>query len=196
MKLTPFKKSAILLSGALALAGCERIDGTVSGGGTMHSLGGKGEAVFTINAQRCDGKPVKGQMNFRDSTAIDWAEQGGVEFKAKVTHAGLCGEDLSDPTGDIDADRHMQCIQSCDTGMYQVDFDYDSSNPLMPGQGTGIACMTDMGEGVNSPWGMHGVVNLFVLDSGPYQGYANGGVISGNIQTKECPSTKNDDDNA
>lgn len=193
MKLSPFKKSAILLSGALALAGCEKLDGTVSGGGTMQSLGGKGEAVFTINAQRCGGNPVKGQMNFRDSTAIDWEDQGGVAFKANVTSAGLCGENLGDPSGNPEEDTARMCNQSCQPGMFEVDFDYDSTNPLMPGQGSGIACMTDLGEGVNSPWGMKGVVNVFALRDGPYQGYATGGVISGNIQTKECPSTKNDD---
>ncbi len=34
------------------LSGCET-DGKVTGGGTMHSAGGDGKTVFTINASRC-----------------------------------------------------------------------------------------------------------------------------------------------
>ncbi|SHF98466.1 hypothetical protein SAMN04487965_3071 [Microbulbifer donghaiensis] len=188
MKLTPFKKSAILLSGALALAGCEKLDGTVNGGGTMNSLGGKGKAVFTVNAQRCDEEPIKGQVNFRDETAIDWEDQGGVSFRANVTGAGLCGEGFATA-----AEEALMCDQRCGPGMFQVEFDYDSTNPLLPGAGKGVACMTDMSEGVNSPFGMHGLVNLISIADGPFQTYTNGGVVSGNIQTKECPSTKNDD---
>ncbi|TXS95180.1 hypothetical protein FV139_04580 [Parahaliea maris] len=192
MRLTPMKKGLLVVAGSLAMTGCVKMDGTVSGGGTMHSLGGKGKAVFTVNAQRCDDKPVKGHVNFRDETAIDWQEKGGVAFKADVIGAGLCGPDIGDPADD----PLLVCQQACETGMYQVDFEYDSTNPLNPGPGTGFACMTDLGEGINGYKKMHGLVNVIAINAGPYLGYVNGGVVSGNIQTKECPGAKNDDTEA
>ena len=53
--------------------------------------------------------------------------------------------------------------------------------------------MMDISEGIKSGFGANGLLNVMLLESGPYQGYNNAGTISGNVQVKDCPSSKNDD---
>ncbi|WP_341501269.1 hypothetical protein [Gallaecimonas sp. GXIMD4217] len=182
----PIRQGLVLLAAITALAGCEKLDGKVTAGGTLNSLGGNGKAVFTVNAQRCNGKPVKGHANFQDKTAIDWQAQGGVSFNARVTDAGLCGDDIP-----LD-DGIPVCDLDCGPGQYQVDFDYRSTNPALPGEGSGIVCLMDTGEGVNRSYDTHGIINLLRIDSGPFSGYANMGSMSGNVQAHDCPAADED----
>ncbi|WP_158678884.1 MULTISPECIES: hypothetical protein [unclassified Pseudoalteromonas] len=181
----------LLILGAMTtLSGCAKLDGRVTAGGTLHSQGGDGKAVFTAHAARCDGD-IKGRVNYQDKTAIDWQQFGGIAFKANVTGAGLCSEDPVAPDGLEDETRH--CKQDiCTEGMFQVEFNYDSTNPAAPGEGTGFACMMDIGEGINSGFGANGILNVMLLESGPYQGYHNAGTMSGNVQVHDCPSSDDD----
>ncbi|QKX16410.1 hypothetical protein [Microbulbifer sp. YPW1] len=186
MRLPALKTSTTLLAITLATAGCVKMDGKVNGGGTMNSMGGAGKAVMTFNAERCDEQPVKGQVNFQDKTAIDWENDGGVSFRANVVEAGLCGEDI-----EFSGDAALACDQRCGPGEFEVAFEYDSTNPQLPGEGTGVACLVDWGEGVNASYRINGMASISV-DTGPFSSYANRGALSGNVQTQECPSTKND----
>ena len=189
MKLTQL---GLLIATAAILSGCAKIDARVSAGGTLNSKGGAGKAVFTAHAARCDGD-VSGQVNYKDLTAIDWQQMGGVAFNANVYGAGLCSEEPVDPEGAESGDERLYCKQDiCTEGMYQVEFNYSSTNPTAPGEGVGFACMMDISEGVKTGIGANGLLNVMLLESGPYQGYSNAGTISGNVQLHDCPASKND----
>ncbi len=188
MKLTQL---SLLIVSAVVFSGCAKLDGRVSAGGTLHSKGGAGQAVFTAHAARCDGD-VTGRVNYKDQTALDWQPFGGVSFNAQVDDAGLCSEEPIDP--EFLEQERMYCKQDiCTEGMYQVEFNYSSTNPNAPGEGVGFACMMDISEGVKTGFGANGILNVMLLESGPYQGYSNAGTISGNVQVQDCPSTRNDD---
>lgn len=166
-----------LIIGGLAflLAGCE-MDGKVTGGGTMNSAGGDGKAIFTFNGQRCPDQSgvveTKGKVVFHDKAAIDFEGVGGVDIHGTMINTAFCG-------GEIDTSQ-PQC--RCSDGNYQIEFDYRSTNKNASGEGQGIACVRDLGEGR----GAHGTA-VVQLESGPYQGYANVGALSGNVQAHECP---------
>lgn len=178
----------LMLTAMAAAGGCAKMDGRVTAGGTLNSKGGAGNAVFTAEAARCDGE-ISGHVNYRDNTALDWQSVGGVAFKADVFDAGLCSDEPVSPDGLDDETRH--CKQDiCMGGMYQVEFNYNSTNPQVPGEGVGFACMIDIGEGVKTGSGANGLLNIMQLESGPYTGYNNAGTMNGNIQLHECPSKK------
>ncbi|MFY8274651.1 hypothetical protein AAEU32_11065 [Pseudoalteromonas sp. SSDWG2] len=180
----------LILGVAAALSGCAKLDGRVTAGGTLNSKGGAGNAVFTAHAARCDGN-VSGRVNYQDKTAIDYQQTGGIAFNAEVFGAGLCSVDPVSPDGLEDETRH--CKQDiCTEGMYQVEFNYDSTNPNAPGEGQGFACMMDIGEGIKSGFGANGILNIMLLESGPYAGYSNMGTIKGNVQLHDCPASDDD----
>ncbi len=180
----------LVLGTITTLSGCAKLDGRVTAGGTLNSQGGDGKAVFTAHAARCDGE-ISGRVNYQDKSAIDWQQMGGVAFNAKVSDAGLCSEDPVAPDGLEDETRH--CKQDiCTEGMFQVEFNYNSTNPAAPGEGSGFACMIDIGEGVKSGFGANGILNVMLLESGPYQGYHNAGTMGGNVQVHDCPSSDDD----
>lgn len=166
--------SALILSYAV-LTGCET-DGKVTGGGTMHSAGGDGKTIFSFNGQRCpnaDGvSETKGQLVLHDKTAIDFESVGGVDLHGTMTNVAFCSPDL-DFSG-------VEC--RCSENQYQVEFAYRSTNNKASGEGEGIACLLDFGQGN----GLHGGA-VIQLESGPYNGYVNVGAMSGNVQSHECP---------
>lgn len=168
----------------LAAAGCQ-VNGKVTGGGTMHSAGGSGKAVLAYTASNCENKDgedvLKGHVTFHDKTAIDFENVGGVDFRASLTEAWFCSPDFPD-TGVI-----TNC-SVCNENQYQVDVAYTSTNNAAAGEGEGTLCLIDFGTGK----GLHGaaIVQIF---SGPYSGYVNVGQVDGNVQSHECPGTKNDD---
>ncbi|MCE9679353.1 hypothetical protein LZP69_09215 [Shewanella sp. AS1] len=192
MRLTSISKGVMLLAGAMALGGCVKLDGQINGGGTMNSLGGKGKAVFTVNAKRCDGQ-LSGHVNFQDKTAIDYEDIGGVSFKANVIGAGLCGSELVGSALDAE-DPSTACQQLCEPGFFEVNFDYTSTNPNAPGEGRGFVCMLDTGEGANRAYDINGMVRALIIQSGPYHTYWNQGSVSGNLNAKECGGPADDEE--
>lgn len=181
------RKFGLVVPVLLAAAGCQELNGKATGGGTLDSVGGSGKAVFAFTASNCEDKNgdevIKGKMNYRDRTAIDYADMGGVGLQAEVTDAALCGDGIAgfDPNNPTAIDA---C--ACDPGEYNMVGDYRSTNPKLPGEGVVNACVLDMGTGTD----MHGIVELTVA-SGPYEGYANLGSLQGNVKAHECPGTKN-----
>lgn len=159
----------------LLMAGCET-DGKITGGGSMHSAGGDGKSVFTFNGQRCPDKNgesvTKGQVNFHDKTAIDFEDVGGVDFHGSMLNTAFCLE--------VDDDTLPEC--RCSEGQYQIEFAYRSTNKKAAGEGEGIACLLDFGQGN----GIHGGA-VIQVESGPYNGYVNVGALNGNVQGHECP---------
>lgn len=177
---------ATLAAVAFLSFGCE-YNGKVTGGGSMDGING-GKANFGFNASQCldkdDNFVVKGNLNYHDKGV-------GVKLKGDVTNAGLCAVD-----GDV-FDGGSQCntadgIGACFGGEHEVQFNYDSKNPAVPGSGTGVACLSDGGEGVNVGGGTFGADSVYVqINSGPYAGYANFQVgINGNVQDHACPGEK------
>ncbi|WP_206483312.1 hypothetical protein [Thalassotalea sp. G2M2-11] len=178
----------LFVAAATALSGCAKLDGKVTVGGTLNSKGGAGNAVLTANASRCDDE-VKGQATYKDQTALDWQNVGGVAFNAEVYDAGFCSDQPVHPDHIGDSTKH--CRQDvCTGGMYQADFTYKSTNSKTPGEGKGFICMIDTGNGVSSGFGATGLLKTMQIESGPYQGYSNAGTMSGNVQISACPSDK------
>lgn len=168
---------SLIASSFAILSGCGA-DGRVTGGGTMHSAGGDGKTVFTINASRCPDSTgesvVKGQVQFHDKTAIDFEDTGGVSLHADVISAMYCSGDPADDNGEY-------CLQCQAEGYYEVEFAYSSQNSQNPGEGNGYMCIADAGSGN----GLHGIA-IVQVTSGPYDGYSNLGGVSGNVQAHEC----------
>ncbi|KZY48375.1 hypothetical protein A3733_10555 [Pseudoalteromonas shioyasakiensis] len=73
----------LLITSFAIMGGCAKLDAQVNAGGTLNSKGGAGKAVFTAHAARCDGE-VSGKVNYKDVTALDWQQSGGVSFNAQV----------------------------------------------------------------------------------------------------------------
>lgn len=167
-----------------------KIPGKVTGGGTLPSAAptatAKDKANFGFNAAQCvqDG-PVDGKVNYVD-------KKDGVKFNGNITDAGECVTDDIPPEfcGFCEslfedsriAGRLGNSIEDNGrSGLYQVEFDYKSTNPKAPGTGAGIACVGDSAE-----------FDLLAVSitSGPYSGYFNSEEISGgNIQAHDCTCT-------
>ena len=107
----------------------------------------------------------------------------GVKLHGDVTNAGLC-----DSFGDV-IDGGSLCQGVCFDGEHEIQFDYESKNPNIPGTGQGLACVSDGGEGTNVGDGTFGADSVFIrITSGPYAGYQNFQTdINGNIQDHACP---------
>ena len=58
--------------------------------------------------------------------------------------------------------------------------DYESQNPNVPGRGTLLLTICDMGRGPSA-----GDFVLLQVQTGPYAGYSNGGFAQGNLTVKE-----------
>ena len=168
-----------LIAAPLALAvACEE-PGKVTGGGTLDSAGGPGKSTFAFNASSCpdaNGEPtLKGKVNYIDRTAIDFEDVGGVTFHGDVTNAFFCSNDAA-------SGIPCNCgLTFSSGGMYEIQFDYSSRNNGAPGEGEGIICAFDFGQGR----GLHGAVLVAAL-SGPFEGYQNFSSVSGNVKSHSC----------
>lgn len=181
-------KGAALVGAAILLSACEMAPAHMTGGGTMHSLGGDGRAQLAFTADGCDVDNVKGQLQFGDRTAIEWQANGGVKLHGNVTSAGMCTEEEStdpdNPFGDPGCGTSQ--LGECDPGQMAILFDYDSTNPAAPGAGEGLVCAQSAGPGAGGSLHAIGIINL---QSGPYEGYANLGALVGNAQVHGCQAS-------
>jgi len=169
-----FTSLSAILASAL-LVGCG-VPSKFTGGGTMHSAGGDSKAVFTFNADSCNEDDVKGNINFHDKSAINFADVNGVKLRGDVVSTYYC----SDVVADLNS-ANPEC--ACDAGYQEVNFTYDSTNQRAPGEGEGVACLADFGE----HGGVRGMA-IIQVNSGPYMGYTNIGTVEGNAQRHACPS--------
>lgn len=178
-------KVAVLIGAAGMLSACEMEPARMTGGGTMHSLGGDGRAQIAFTADGCDPDNVKGQFQFGDQTAIEWQDNGGVKLHGTVTTAGMCTEQPAegDVLGDPGCGTSYQ--GECDAGQMAILFDYRSTNPHNPGTGEGLVCAQSAGPGAGS--GLHAIA-IINLQSGPYDGYQNLGALVGNASVHACRS--------
>lgn len=175
-------KPALLALSILVASGCT-VEGNMkyTGGGTLNSAGGDGKAVLTVNADTCDGNEnAKGQIKLSDSTAMDFLSVGGVALNATILKAGICSQTMISGEG---ADGTLEC--ECD-GWPAVKADYTSTNPAAPGTGRLIACFYNAKEQGAQSSESEMYVHSIKLKTGPYDGYINTGMMSGNITTHEC----------
>ena len=186
-----YQKLLYLSSSVLVafLTGCA-VPAIVGGGGSMPSeFLANGKATFTFQGDSCDG--VFGWINYVDQWGTkksQYDKANDVKFKGYVTRAGLC-TDLQEPDEDLPLCLLDQVFPhptkfGCPEGWYQVEFDYDSTNPSNRGDGYGLACLKQ-GSGTGKNKGHESYVKLF---SGPYAGYHNGpGPLQGNVKIEQCP---------
>lgn len=177
---------SVLCVGIMGLSGCAK-PGKVTGGGTILSANGEGgKANFGFNADSCDATynikldeliGVTGQFNYHDKDYVKLGK-GGVKMNGKVTGAALCTDKTKDD---------IICGKCGKTGQaaYKVYFNYDSTNPKVPGEGAGKVCVIDNGEGFNAASSDMAYIDV---ESGPYAHYSNEGEVQGNIQSHPCES--------
>src|SRR5262249_50053546 len=160
----------------LALAGCTGNPGKVTGDGWIQSVSGNGKANFGFNGQQCVPGELKGEFDYYDQPL-------GVKMHSAVVSASLCAGDNS---GQIPS---AACGVCTELGLpigttYGIDFPYRSTNPKVPGEGFGIVCVTDNGEGKNAA--QPDILGILIID-GPYSGYSNINYVQGgNIQSHKC----------
>lgn len=162
---------------SLGLAGCQ---GKVTGGGWLLSASGQAgdKANFGFNGTQCDPEgELSGSFNYHDKNAPGFT--GGVKVHSTVTAASLCTE--FDPTGVCE--EICFGLEGFNPGTtYILVFEYRSTNPQVPGDGFGIVCVNDSGEGKAAD-----PDRLAIVLEGPYEGYFNSGQTQGNIQSHACP---------
>ena len=168
-------KHLIVLSiTTLSLSACYEEDGKVTGGGSIESSSGSGKANYGFNGSDCDGN-LKGNFNYHDRAA-------SVKIKGELSNAGLCTD--TEQAGVTV--RNDNCYNYCSDGDYILEFDYNSRAQFVSGEGTGIACLTDGGEGK----GASDKIGVHII-TGPSAGYVNIQEASrGNIQGHACPASK------
>ncbi len=148
------------------LVGCGG-PGHISVHDTMNSAGGSNDAHISMEANSCDGiDNSTGSLSIKDLSAIDFESVGGVHFSGNVESTYFCSSAL-----DFDA---PMC--ACGEGYQEINFSYKSKNPKVSGNGTGIACMADLGDnGDAKKQGGVGGIAVIRVDTGPYSGYYNVG---------------------
>jgi hypothetical protein len=150
---------------ALVIVGCNSPTKATGGGQLVaHSVYPTEGGSFGFNGNSCEDT-VTGQFNYIDqSIRID----GGVKIHGTVTDAYIC------------EDFYFGC-SPCALGEVVVAASYRSTNPLFPGTGLVTVCLTDGGEGNGTT-----DTGYISIDGGPFDGYALGGEISGNVQEHGC----------
>lgn len=191
-------QGALVLGAIGLLAGCESAPGRYTGGGTINSLGGPGRAQVSFTADGCDPANVKGNLRYNDKTAIEYQTMGGVNFRAKITAAGVCtntrtGRPIDLVNGEFGGDPGCNTsypgqldplLAECDAGQAFALFDYTSTNAEAPGAGKGVLCTQMAGAGAGG--GFHAIVSPIILKTGPYKGYINRGTLVGNAMPHSC----------
>ena len=185
MKFTNYMKligmCILIICVGFVFSSCARVK--ITGGGKL--VNGKGkESTFTLNANSCSkdnngNQEVKGNITYIDKNC--GTPQEAVKLKGEVIKAHAC-------TFTEDGEFSLACI-FCHFYGYDVavKFAYTSINPFRPGEGYGIACATDNGQGVNDPPD-DAAIGLF---GGPFDGYVNWGTIQGNLDKKDCKAEEN-----
>jgi hypothetical protein len=201
-----------LLVAALSAAGCAR--GIATGGGTIPAANpdtevkGATKANFGFWGDSC-GAETAGNFNYHDKSVSDSLgdkKGGGLKIIGRVTD--VCDCTGFDEDGDDCADLCLNCwaavsatvdtcLDACSTnpecyaacvalfpgGMAALEGDFYSTNPKYEDEGEVRACVVDNGEGSNAP---PDLLYIALESDGPYDGYQNGGPVSGNIQTYPC----------
>src|SRR5262245_22761767 len=94
--LSSARTTLLLVAVAWGLSGCVlTFPGKVTGGGSIPSAGGSGNANFGINADSCSGT-VKGHFNYHDMNADPTTWPGGVKMNGDVTDVAQCGPEQTD----------------------------------------------------------------------------------------------------
>jgi hypothetical protein len=159
---------AVVLFG-FSLSGCNK----VTGGGTLEGFSGRATVAF--NADGC-GDVAKGEFEFVDHNAV-------VKMHGDVVAATQCV--LPGQCAPCEALRSsINPSETPGTADYQIIATYRSTNPSFPGNGDVLACVSDNGEGSNA---IVADVAYIQVQSGPFAGYTNYGMIQGNIQQHKCP---------
>ena len=149
------------IGAALLLTACAG-PGQVKSEGHLHSLGGLDAATINFKASSCDGiDNSTGHVKVTDKAAIEWEAVNGVDLHGKVTSTYFCS--LGNFGGPM-------C--NCGSGYQEVHFSYTSKNNDAPGDGTGVACLADIGHGNDQSY--NGIAEILIL-SGPFDGYHNVG---------------------
>ena len=197
---------------ALGCFGCAtRVQ--INGGGTIPSSSGepKDKSNFGFFVNNCTPGVMTGEFNYHDKKAPNWST-GGVKFIGEIVDVGNCSEtnnlSLSGIACGICNLQFCDCDwpnnwEDCVNGfftepfvdycpdmadqipdnMYGIGIHYTSTNPRYPGSGTGVACVTDNGQGRNAIDKDNLVI---ILANGIYQGYVNQGSVQGNAATEPC----------
>ena len=207
------KFSIVILSLAVALGSYSCAPTKINGGGTLPSTSpnAKDKANFGFEGNSCTPGIVTGSFNYHDKRAPGWPN-GGVKLNGSVIEAAKCSEwDLSTNPGIACGICNLQfCAcenwpddwESCVFGfladpegycqgieneipdnLYGVSFWFESTNPRYRGTGTGVACMTDNGQGSKATDDDKLVI---IIGPGQYEGYINQGSIKGNIGSEPC----------
>lgn len=157
------KLTALVGIGAAILLSACAGPGHVKSHGHLHSLGGLKAGKIDIEANSCDGiENSRGHVKIKDKYAIDWEHVRGISLKGTVDSTYYCS--LENEDSDI--------LCNCNEGYQEVQFSYTSKNHRAPGEGTGVACLADIGDGKDQ--GDNGIAEIQIL-SGPYEGYHNVG---------------------
>lgn len=166
MRLNRFSARVFVAAASVVIAGCA---GKVTGGGSL--IGTAGHGSFGVTADSC-GKTTKGQFEYVDHDSV-------VKLHGDVVGAGQCVAGLT--TCDCQA-----LVPGFGLGFadYEIDSEYRSTNPQVPGGGHVIACVSDNGEGSKATGADNASIHVV---SGPFTGYNNIGYVQGNIQQHKCP---------
>jgi len=203
---------ACLLVAALSAAGCAR--GIATGGGTIPGANpdtevkGATKANFGFWGDSC-GAETAGNFNYHDRSVSDSLladkKGGGLKIIGRVGDLCSCtapagsGEECDDSDLCLDCwalvavgvwecfvgGGEEECLDLFPGSMAAIEGDYYSTNPKYVDEGEIFACVVDNGEGSQADPDLL-YVKLESDVAGPYDGYTNGGPVSGNIQTYPC----------
>ncbi len=207
--------SVFCVCAALALFafGCA-IPGSVTGGGWIPSADGVAgdKANFGFSASQCDlSQPATGNLNYHDKTS-KFSAPGSVKLNGPILDAGQCVVNSACSTdSDCTAEAGGTCVVVSNQGYcsypgegsvvgcglcvvalgtplppktYGFDVNYSSTNTAYPGSGVASVCVVDNGQGSKASAKDFAII---AVESGPYQGYANSGLVQGNISGTTCP---------
>ena len=158
------------------LVGCAN-PGKVTGGGSVVGDDGEKLATFAVHADTCSGdlNAAQGRMN--------WVDQArDVKMNGTMTAHAVCVSEQDWQGTWVAADCEW-CAGSLGYGAELAYFDYRSTNPRAPGDGVGVACVKDNGEGSGN---VDGDRLILSVGSGVYAGYGASGRVRGNVQSHAC----------
>lgn len=200
------KKTYLIPSIALAalfLSACR-----YTGSGHMDSryLDSDKQVKYSFNVQECNGEDAEGHFTYHDKGFDD------LKIKGEVTSSTVCEEVLSVASvvtcppnlNAIECKKYIArnkstatatstCSNFCETGDLKIDFDYQSSNPKNPGDGTGYVCITEKDGGNDLDNGVYVAESAYIkLDAGPYSNYQNkeDSLTTRRIKQHKCPKPK------
>lgn len=196
------------LAVAFVLGNCAPVQ--INGGGTLPSTSGNAadKANFGFDGNSC-GPAVTGTFNYHDKKATGWPD-GGAKLNGTVSELTKCSEwDDSSNYGIACGICNLQFCNCPDwpdnwqicaleflddpvnycqgvpipDNLYGAGFRFRSTNPRYRGDGAGVACLTDNGEGSEA---IDNDNVVLIIGVGQYEGYTNQGAVQGNISAQPC----------